>query len=317
MNSELLQNLDRTLGGNFTSNALGYGIRQARSSVANPGMIGSGSRTAGAVTHINLNDVMSAHTPSEQRSYGLGVVSRPAGEAMTFSSEVLRASRVLQAGARLIPINDAPAPVQNNSGIVAWYAQDARFIVVAPAKFATVAAGANVAVSALPILSADIDLGESAAQAVTFKVSRDDQKKVTDEVLQFEIEKSIVLGLAQLADKVLLDAIAATNPVNYSLALAAASGARFGELRAIIGRLGTGGTVNATGNLVAGGLPAELSDQAASTFAGIFSRAAIACENSIRVLLKRTDLQGSLEITCYANMAPVLPSPATFWKVAT
>lgn len=315
--TNLLQSLDAALGGlRSTTSALAQGIRQARSAIANPGMIGVGSRTAGAVIHLNLDDAMGAHTPSERRSYGINVTSRPAGEVMSFSSEIMHASRVIQAGARLIPINDAPAPVQNNAGVIAFYARESKLIVVKPATFSTVAAGANVAASNLPIVSADINLAEAAAQAATFRISREMQKSISDEVLQFELERAIVLGLAQLADKVLLDAIAATNPVNWSLALGAASGARFTELRAIIGRSGIGGTVNAAGDLVAGGLPSELTDQAALTFAGVFSRSAVACEREIRVLLKRTDLQGSLELTCYANVQAVLPSPSTFWKVA-
>jgi hypothetical protein len=315
--TNLPQSLDAALGGHrSTTSALVQGIRQARNAVAQPGMPGEHSRTAGAVIYLRLDDAMGAHTPSEQRSYGLKVTSRPAGEVMTLSSEIMCASRVIQAGARLIPIANAPAPVSNNVGVIGWYAREAKFIVVKPAAFATVAAGANVAASALPIVSADINMAEAAAQAVTFKISRDTQKSISDEVLQFELERAIVLGLAQLADKVLLDAVAATNPANWSLALAAASGARFAELRAIVGRSGVGGTVNATGDLVAGGLPSELTDQAELTFAGVFSRSAVACEREIRILLKRTDLQGSLDVTIFVNLQAVLPSPATFWKVA-
>lgn len=317
MPNQLLDRLDRQMGGQpLARNALLNGMRQARTAVANQSMIGSGSRTAGALIQINLDDVMSAHTPSEQRSYGLNVTARPAGETMTFSSAILSASRVIQAGARLLPIDDAPTAVGDLQGMIGWYKRDSAFVVVKPAAFGVIADGANVTPSALPIVTAPIDLGESAAQAVHFKLSRDVQKSIDEDMLQWEIEKSIVLGLAQLADKVLLDAIVATNPANYSLANAAASGVRFGELRAIVGSSATGASVNAAGDLVAAGIRAELTDQSATTVAGVFGRSAVACEREIRVLLKRTDVQGSLEVTVFVNMQAVVPSPSTFFKVA-
>lgn len=318
MPNNLIDRLDRQLSGNnLARNALLHGMRQARAAMADSNTFGVvGARTAGAMVHINLDDAMGAAAPSAHRSYGLTVTARPAGETQTFSSEILQSSRVLQAGARLLPIDDAPMAVGDLQGVIAWYKRESAFVVVKPAAFGVVADGANVTPSALPIVTAPINLGESAAQAVHFKLSRDVQKSVDDETLQFELERAIVLGLAQLADRVLLEAVAATSPANFSLAAAAASGARFGELRAIVGSNATGATVNAAGDLVAAGIRAELTDQSASTVAGVFSRSAIACEREIRVLLRRTDLQGNLEVTVFANMQAVLPSLATFWKVA-
>lgn len=316
----LITQLERTLNGLKASpapvyptrNAIAEGLREARGAVAQ-----AGQATAGAMVYLNLSDAMAASpAPRESRSYGTAVTARPAGEIMTFASEMFRASRVIQAGANLIQIAEAPAPVENDIGLAAWYKKETKFIVVKPASFGNVADGANVAASPLPIVSADFDLGESAAQAIHFKVSRDTQKAVTDDTLSFEIGRSLILGLAQLADKVLLDAIAATNPASYSLAAAAASGAHFHELRAIIGRSATGGVVNAAGDLTAAGLPAELTDQTAFTFAGIFNRSAIAVEREVRMVLKRTDLMGNLDVTCFVNLQAVLPSPSTFWKVA-
>jgi HK97 family phage prohead protease len=314
MNPALIQSLHRSMGGDahLARNAIANGLRQARNAVATPGV---SNPTAGAMAYINLGDVMSAHAPSEKRSYGLSVTARPAGETMTFGAEILRASRVIQAGALLIPIADAPATVENTQGVVAWYKRESSFVVIKPATFSTVPDNANVAESELPLVAADINLGESAAQAVHFKISRADQKAIPDEVLQFEIERALVLGLAQLADKTLLDAVVASNPAAYSLAAAAASGARFAELRALVGTSGNGGVVNAAGNLVAAGVPAELTSQTALTYAGLFHRSAIACEREVRVLLKRMDLMGNLEVSVFANMTAVLPSPATFWKV--
>jgi len=317
----LIAQLERTLAGlkaapvpvHLARNALASGLRQARSAVVQPG---SHSRVAGAMIHLAMGDTMSAHAPNPNRVYPMATVARSAGSTYTIHSAVLESSRVCQAGVTLIPIDDAPDPVEDVPGIVAWYKREARFANVKPAGFAAVAAGANVNTIARPVLSADIDLGEASSHAVRFSISRDDQKAMSDDAMQFEIERSIAAGLGQLADAVMLQALAAKNPAVFTIAAAAASGVRFPELSALVGTAGTGATVNAAGDLVAAGVRADLTDRTALTLVGAFSRAALACENEIRVLMERRSLQGALDVTVFTTMQALIPDASVFWKLA-
>jgi hypothetical protein len=114
---------------------------------------------------------------------------------------------------------------------------------------------------------------------------------------------------------VLLSAIAATTPANFSLALAAAQGLKWGELRAIVGTSANGATVSQDGHLRAGGVPAELTADTASTIIGAFSRAGVAIGESVEVYFERIDSSGLLAVTAWASMLPLVPDASKFWLV--
>ncbi|MCY1293302.1 hypothetical protein D9M70_425580 [compost metagenome] len=61
---------------------------------------------------------------------------------------------------------------------------------------------------------------------------------------------------------------------------------------------------------------AELTPVTADTIVGSFSRAAVAVHEDIRLVAERTNRQGELILTAWANMQALLPLPGAFFKVA-
>lgn len=84
----------------------------------------------------------------------------------------------------------------------------------------------------------------------------------------------------------------------------------------MVGRNGAGAAINAAGDLTAAGVKAEMTDQTALTLVGVMNRTAIACSPEVRMLMQRTDLQGSLRVTAFVSLQALTPSANTFWKVA-
>ncbi len=239
-----------------------------------------------------------------------------AGKQTTFSSLLLQASRVSQAGARIILVNEADDALQVPGGGIALQKRNAGYTLVEAANFAVVADGADVTDSALPVYRDLIDLDTMPAYGFRVALSRADQKAYEDGQLADNALVSIALGIARTADAVLLSAIAASTPANFSLGAAAALGVEFAELRALVGTAGTGAAVAQDGTLRAAGVLAELTAVTADTFAGSFSRAAVAVHEDIRLVAERTNKQGELILTCWMNAQALLPLPGAFWKVA-
>lgn len=61
----------------------------------------------------------------------------------------------------------------------------------------------------MPIVGADIDLGETASHAISFTFSRREQKNRSDAELEFIVARCLALGLARLCNAALLGAIVA------------------------------------------------------------------------------------------------------------
>jgi len=224
----------------------------------------------------------------------------------------------MRAGARLVSVADAPEPVQstNPSAPPALYERVSRFTTIERATFSPVADGSDVTVSPLPIKTAQINIGDAPSHALRFEITRAQQKAKTDAELEFEISRSLVLGLGALCDKVLLSAIAASTPANFTLALAAARGIRFAELQAIVGTAGTAAAVGQDGALRANGIPAELSDQAAATVIGAWSRCGVAVNELVQIHFERRNVTGLLAVTAFVNAHALLPAPEFFWLAA-
>lgn len=232
------------------------------------------------------------------------------------SALVIAASRVAQAGAQLVFIKDAPEPVQNDSGIIAFYDRPHVLEVVTPALFGLVPDGTDVAATALPVARGVFDLRTAAAYAVKFNISRRQQTQKTDELQEAEIMAALTLGLARLADRILLEAFAAASPSAFSLAKAAAHGLKFGELGAIVGSLGTGAAVGADGVLRASGIPAELTDTVTGSYIGNWTRAGVVMNEEVRIVVDRINTRGDLSVTAYANVQGVVADPGAFWTAA-
>ncbi|MGJ7514432.1 hypothetical protein ACSFE6_08850 [Pseudomonas baetica] len=239
-----------------------------------------------------------------------------AGKQTTFSSVLLQASRVSQAGARIILVEDADEARAIPSGGIAWQKRNAGYTLVEAADFALVADGTDVADGSLPIYRDLIDLDTMPSHGFRVALSRADQKAYEDGELADNALVSIALGIARTADAVLLSAIAASTPANFSLGAAAALGVEFAELRALVGTAGNGAAVGQDGTLRAAGVLAELTPATAETIVGSFSRAAVAVHEDIRLVAERTNKQGELILTCFLNAQALLPLPGAFWKVA-
>lgn len=272
-------------------------------------------RKAAAVSGtVRLNDAFPVPSGAQLRRLDIQNTQRSAGTIQTVHHAVMAASRVVQAGARLIPIDDSATPVQS-SAAVAWTTRPTRFEVVTALPFAVVADEDEVATSGLPIVGAEIDLGETASHAISFTLSRREQKDRTDADLEFIVAQALALSIARLCDAVLLEAIVAASPTPFSLAKAASRGLNFGELRAMCGTSALGAAVSADGGLRVAGVNAAMTDVVAASVIGAFSRAAVAVEDEVRVLIKRTSLLGDMEITVFVTAEPLLPT-SDFWLAA-
>ncbi|MBB3176250.1 hypothetical protein [Variovorax sp. Sphag1AA] len=264
---------------------------------------------------FRLSDVFPAPSGDQLRELDSQSTQRvPAGVTQTMSHVVMNASRVLQAGARLLPIADAPPAVQDGD-VIAWHKRAARFEVVTPAAFAIVADGDDAATSPLPLAGAEINLGDAASHAVSFTLTRREQKDRSDADAEFIVARALSLGLAQLCDRVLLEAIVASTPSAFTLGKAAAQGLRFDELKAICGTSAQGATVGAAGDLRVSGIGADLTDVIAPSIVGAFGRAAVAVNDEIRIVIKRTSIRGDMEITVFVTLEALLPT-SDFWVAA-
>ncbi|AGU50359.1 hypothetical protein VAPA_1c32730 [Variovorax paradoxus B4] len=262
-----------------------------------------------------MSDLLPALPGTSARAFSLRDLQRPAGEA-TYSAAILAESLVARAGAKII-FMPPPEPVPGGENIQAFYKRPSRYQVVTAANFAAVADGADVASSALPLLSAEFgaEYGD-ASDAWRVEISRADQRNMQEDDLEFVINQAIVRGYAKQIDKRVLSTVIATTPGAWSLAAAAAHGLRFGELRAVIGSTAAGAAVGADGVLRAAGIAAELTDVVTPTIAGAFYRAGCAVEEELRVLVERRDVQGTLVVTVFATMQPVIADPDAFFTVA-
>ncbi|WP_207887388.1 hypothetical protein [Pseudomonas sp. 30_B] len=238
-----------------------------------------------------------------------------AGKKITFSSVLLQASRVSQAGARIILVAEADDAQQIPGGGIALVKRNAGYTLVEAADFALVADGADVSDSALPVYRDMIDLDTMPAYGFRVALSRAEQKAYEEGQLSDHALVSIALGLARVADQVLLSAINASTPATFSLGAAAALGVEFSELRALVGTAGTGAAVGQDGTLRAAGVLAELTPASAETIVGSFSRAAVAVHEDIRLVAERTSKQGELVLTAWLNAQALLPLPGAFFKV--
>ncbi len=279
---------------------------------------------AGSIVQLSLADPLPIVSSGAGGAHH-GATNIPAGQTFTLNTAIAAASRVAQAGAVILPYQPAPVAIQTDTGLPASYLRPSSFRCVSAASFSLVAKEdpedpdepeAEPDVSALPVLTAPIDMSDSASHAVHFVLTRKDRRDVPPELLDHEISVALALGIADLADRVLLEAIQATTPTAFTLAKAAAKGLKFAELRALAGTVGTGAGVDAMGALRVSGVPAELTDQAAASYVGAFTRAGIAIHDDVRVISKRLNANSDQEITVYLNLLPLLPDPSMFWAAA-
>lgn len=245
-------------------------------------------------------------------------IGMPAAETIALDAAVIKASRVAQAGAHVI-IRDnqlSPIPV-GTTGDMMLAEVPATFSTIEPATYANVADDAEVSVTAsLPIHRATIDWSTAQSVAVRFTVPRATQKQHDQELFSAELLIALTLGLGRAADRLLMAAINATTPDAFTLAAAAAQGLKAGELRALIGASATGAEFRVDGQLIVEGIKAEMTGDMAGTVVGAWDRAAVAIGQDVSLLAERTNVNGTLDVTAWAYMVPLLPDASKFWTVS-
>jgi hypothetical protein len=237
-------------------------------------------------------------------------------------------SRVIAAGAQVIAL--PPEVVADpGPGPAMLVPRPAGMRLVEPAPFAPITLDADgdagppvllpgegtVAASALPMPEASIARDALGQVAVRFEVTRAIQRDRLPGELEAEIMMALGLGLGRAMDRALLSAVTAATPGAFSAAAVAASGARWSEVRAIIGTNGTGATTD-RGEIFAGGVPAEVSPDLAGTLAGSWDRAAVVVSGEADLLLSRIDARGRLVVTAWLGLQGLVPDAGYFWAVA-
>jgi hypothetical protein len=267
---------------------------------------------------IDLRDFVADGNPSPNVH---GVQNRPAGETLPLDprAAIEQHSVVARAGSRIIiaaPRDRAIAINGQKTDALMGFFSDAQLLRnVEPAQFATLADGADAAVSSLPFHDATFTWPDVATAAFRVTVTRDQNRQVGGgEDLRMALLDAILRGVAEYADKLLLAAIAGANPAAFTFALAAAKHLRESDLRAITN--GTGAAYRGDGVFSVAGVPAELSAQAGGAYVGAFGSAAVAVWPELTVTAKRLNVTGDLDVTCLVNAQAVLPDAGKFWTVA-
>jgi len=243
---------------------------------------------------------------------------KSAGESIRIDAAIAESSRAVAAGAHLIVVDPNAKPIPIKKGVAFEYT-NARLAVVEAAAFEVVDLeadpNAEVSVSPRPVSEVEMNAEDFVSYAFSFTLSRAELKGTPPEHLAGELLWPVALGLGRVADAAIFTELATQSANPWALGKAAAAGVPFGELRALVGT-GCTGAQAAEGGLFVDGIPAELTADTAGTFVGAWSRAAIAINPDINLLLKRTSAAGDLEVTCWVDMKAYVPDPAKFWNVS-
>lgn len=265
---------------------------------------------------IRLSDVLPEYS-IDITSPIAAVVEHKAGQKAPLSTAIMANSRIVQAGARLVPVSEKLEPLRTErTGLVAWQSRAKRFSIIDGAKFAAVDDGDNVITSELPIQSVDISLGDAPSHGLRFEIDRSVLKRDGDAAVEIAVMTGLTLGLANLADAVLLNAIKDSEPEAFTLGAAASRGVRIGELRAFVGTAGAGATLEPHGILLAGGIPAELTGGIDATIIGSFARAGVAMNDEVMVIVDRLSVTGRMAVSAWVNCQALLPDSSAFWTVS-
>jgi len=272
-----------------------------------PAVVGTVSLDGETMTAASAADAMGiSYPPLEAGSVG---------KLVKLSHLVALHSRFCEAGGNLVLANKAPTgttkPDADN-----LYLRPERLRLIKPAVFSQLGDGLEVTESAYPATELVVKIGDAANYSTRFKVTRRTQKSLPDDLLAYEIALAVSKGVANLVDKVMLDAIVAAAPGAFSLGALAGKDVRIDELRAIIGTSAAGVAWRGDGTFTAANIPAELSPAIAGTIAGAFNRAFVVLSDETRIVLRRTSVLGEMDVLCHINVKPGLVDKTFFGTVA-
>ncbi|WP_054773081.1 hypothetical protein [Methylogaea oryzae] len=187
---------------------------------------------------------------------------------------------------------------------------------IKPAAFSLLGDGLEVAETDYPAKELEVKIGDAANYSVFFKVTRKSQKSLAPDLLAYEIALAVSRGVANLVDKIMLEAIKAAAPGAFSLGTLAGNDVRIDELRAIVGTNAAGAAWRGDGMFTAANIPAELAPAIPETVAGAFNRAFVVLSDETRIVLRRNDVLGAMDVLCHVNVKPGLVDKAFFGMVA-
>ncbi|PNS09581.1 hypothetical protein [Solilutibacter silvestris] len=265
---------------------------------------------------VRLNEQRVAIGEFERSPGGLALTEKFSGRQIPMKHAVAFASRVCRAGAQLIAYSQIGESIVAGAGdmAIAVAPMPAHFRRPLPAQFVTVPDDTDVAVTPTPIQIIDFDFKNNSIQkAVSFELKRRDLHKVPYERIEQEILESVTLGIGRVADEVVIGAVAAGAPANFSLGAAAAALISADDLRGIVGTGGVGATMAPDGTLRANGIVADLASAHAGTFIGDFSRAGLVINDEFEITFQRTGMKGNLAVTVFVNVLPVVMHPGSFF----
>lgn len=277
---------------------------------------------AGRTASLDLRAVV----PNEPAPFDLGIlglpVERPVAEQMTLSGLAAAASRVVAAGAVLVPIAEPKTRVQ--SGTIMFEEVPGGLTITDAAAFGPGTAigsegEADADLSPLPWSSADIDRETLSDVSWRCEIGRREQKSRSDEETAGLFMRAIALGLGRAIDRELTSAILALAPGSWTLGAAAEKGLEHDQLRAIVGTEGAGASgvaPDGSGLLVAGTVPGELTDVMAETVVGAFGRMGVAVEPEVTILFERLDRSGKLIVTARASLQVLIPDSGCAWVLS-
>lgn len=311
--------------GQRTSSALANMLERTRTAT---GMVGSytsdGSlrhvhrQFAGEVRHLSLrklelstalgNDLLAVHTPLTSTAVGSQSKAEP----------ILTAHSVFaKAGGKILVVEAPDEGIAMPTGEIAWRRKDYRYIVLDPAGYTLLPDGTDLLAGDVPMHIATWNPETAPNYAVQFSLSRNDQRQFENGELPELAMMALIMGISRSADQTVLTAVAAGATGNWSIANAAAAGVVHEACRSIIGTSGTGASVRADGQLIAGGLPGALTPTVADTYAGDWSRIACGVQDTIMLTTQRTGTDGSMLLTAHIGLQALIPNLSkSLWKVA-
>jgi hypothetical protein len=283
--------------------------------------------------------------------------AQPAGETVTLSTAAARNSRVVRAGATLIPIV-GDVPVDTGHGFPALREVPNRFTVIEPALWSLITDteteveievpaetgsedegedGVNegggtttvtmetvtettpgeVSPSALPFTSVDLDRDNILKHAIRVELTRSTLRDLGRNTVAAHVLHGIALGIGRAVDKVLLNALASAEVDSFTVAAAAEMGLRFNELQAIVGTSGAG----VSDPLGAGLL--NVSGVPADTSPDCTDTYVGAWDRAAVWLDPEVDLliertrSGGVILTAWLGLQAALPAPQYFWKAGS
>lgn len=252
-------------------------------------------------------------------------LSQVAGKRVALSSSIAAASAVVRAGAALlVQAPSVPVPSTGELPAIGWREQVAGLINVSPLAMSQIADGTDAPTVSLESLlkRASAIFEDAPTFAASLTLTRREYMNA-DFDLNAALSYSIVSGVAQAVDRVLLQSVAAIpssveSRINFGKFAAANVDAQ--QLRAIVGPQhdNTSGLVayRPDGQLVAGGVPAELNSQGTKLIVGQWAGAGVGLGRQITLNVTRAGKDGDVTIVAMLELHPMVSRTDWFQTVA-